>query len=128
MNDPLIFLDANVLLDIILPERPRLALVQQFLADTPAVAISALSVHLAVHFGQKAGLQRSGIEATLAPLLILPINGEAVQWAFANVEGDDFEDALQVAAAVQNGCQKFVTSDVALARRYHSFIDMKLLA
>ncbi len=123
-NDPLVFIDASFLLDVILPNRRRYELAKKFLAKEPSLAISSLSVHLAVHFGKKYSLSPSDVRNTLAELKILPIDATTVNWAFEHMIGGDYEDALQVACAVLGECQEFVTFDRSLAKNYSRFIKV----
>lgn len=125
---PLVFIDTNVLLDVLLPDRPRFVLASQFISNSPSLAISALSVHLAVHFGKKFHLQPDNIKTAIELLAVLPIEQTTLQWAFTNLQNTDFEDAIQVACAVLSGCSQFVTSDVALAKNYSQFINVQLLS
>lgn len=120
-------IDANVLLDVILPNRPRYDFVSKYLKTEPGISISALSVHLAVHFGKKFSLAPDEVRSGLAELIIMPIDEQTVSWAFDKLQNSDFEDALQVACAVLNGCDTFVTFDKQLAKAYSPFIDMKIL-
>jgi predicted nucleic acid-binding protein len=122
-----IFLDASIVLDMILPDRPRIEAVAEYLAGNTNAAISPLSIHLAVHFGKKHALHPAAIRSSLERLPILPLNQQAVLWAFDNLADNDFEDALQVACAVLGGCKTFVTADEKLAKHYGKFIDVKLL-
>ena len=48
----------------------------------------------------------------------LPINEADAQWAFAQFAGDDYEDALQVACSIRENCDKFVTLDKSLFKKY----------
>ncbi|MGH7158284.1 MAG: hypothetical protein ACREGD_04430 [Candidatus Saccharimonadales bacterium] len=57
-------------------------------------------------------------------LPVLPEDGHA---AFKRLEGNDFEDALQVACAVREGCKRFVTLDGGLAKKYKPDIKIDLL-
>ncbi|HUS25846.1 MAG TPA: hypothetical protein VMY99_00665 [Nevskiaceae bacterium] len=50
-----------------------------------------------------------------------------VAWAIKYRQNDDFEDALQVACAVLEGCKEFITLDARLANSYGRFIEMRVL-
>ena len=54
----------------------------------------------------------------LDDFIVLPINNNDVSWAFDNLQGNDFEDALQLACAVNSECDNFVTLDQSLIKRY----------
>ncbi len=51
--------------------------------------------------------------------------GYSVAWGYAREElaavalDKDFEDCLQLAVAVRNGCRQFITFDQKLYKKYH---------
>jgi predicted nucleic acid-binding protein len=120
-----VFLDANILLEVLLPGRPKAALAAEYAQDETVV--SPLSAHLYVHFGKKEGFPVGVLTRQLALLNYASLGGEEVQWAITNCQDDDFEDALQVASAVISNCEQFITLDKSLAKKYQKFISMKTL-
>jgi len=126
----MVFLDANVVLEITLKDRPRFEQAQQFLETlTNDTAISILTVHLLMHFGRKQGIADELLENVIGENELLSITPEDYVWASLNERGKDFEDALQVATAIRNGCKSFITFDVTLAKAYESCpIEMILLS
>jgi predicted nucleic acid-binding protein len=126
----MVFLDANVVLEIVLKDRPRLEQAQQFLGTlTDDTAISVLTVHLLMHFGRKQGITDKLLENVIGENELLSITPEDYVWASLNERGKDFEDALQIATAIRNGCESFITFDAALARAYGDCpIEMVLLS
>ncbi|HUS25845.1 MAG TPA: hypothetical protein VMY99_00660 [Nevskiaceae bacterium] len=50
------FADANILLEILLPDRLKAAAAKQALLESTRLKISPLSAHLYVHFGKKGDL------------------------------------------------------------------------
>lgn len=126
MPNELVFLDANVLLELILRKRRLTAVVQQFIHENQTV-ISPLSAHLAFYFGQKDGLQKEYIFEILKNFQYTEFGANEVMWAMENCQDNDFEDALQVACAVLNGAKLFVTIDKKLAKKYQQFINIQLL-
>jgi predicted nucleic acid-binding protein len=44
-----------------------------------------------------------------------------------NFKGDDFEDALQVACAIREGCNNLVTLDGSLSKKYAQYIAIDLI-
>ena len=126
-NNP-IFLDANVLIEVILARRQAPA-ARAFLAENSSnLHISALSAHLIVHFG-KSIVELPVLRKFLADYTILPLMDADFDWAFNNIRGDDYEDALQLAVAIRSGCYKFITLDKNLAKIYQDLpsISVKLL-
>jgi len=126
----MVFLDANVILEITLKDRPRFEQAQQFLETlTDDTAISILTVHLLMHFGRKQGSADELLENVIGENELLSITPEDYVWASLNERSKDFEDALQVATAIRNGCSSFITFDATLAKAYKGCpIEMVLLS
>lgn len=120
-----LFLDANVLLEALLPARQRAAVAHNYIRKEAVV--SPLSAHLYVHFGKKDGFSVGVLTNNLTLLSYTSFGGDEIRWAIANRQSNDFEDALQVACAVLGSCDQFVTFDGPLAKRYGQFIKMTVL-
>jgi len=120
----MVYLDANILIETILPGRPLAREVADRLdqIDTD-IAVSVLTVHLVYHFGRKYKVPDDVLEDVLSPNLILALTPEDYQWAKINEKGRDFEDALQVACALRNGCASFMTIDKPLAKSYQPLLS-----
>lgn len=115
----MVFLDANVILEIILKDRPHFNQAKMFLeATSDDTAISILSTHLIMHFGRKEQVGDALLESVIGENELLSITSEDYVWAVMNEEGRDFEDALQLATAIRNGCETFVTFDSGLVKAY----------
>lgn len=124
----LTFIDANVLLETLIPGRKYLDQAKTALAEGQGqTAISPLSVHLFVYFGRKEGFPLDDLLSIAKEHWITSFGSEQVEWAVRNRQDNDFEDALQVACAVLHGCTSFVTFDGPLAENYGRFIDIRLL-
>jgi predicted nucleic acid-binding protein len=121
------FLDANVLLELLLPGRAKTAAARQLVAHASGIVISPLTAHLYVHFGRKGGVSIHKLLQDVGRYNYTAFGVREITWAVANRQNDDFEDSLQVACAVLHGCARFVTLDAALAGKYRNLIDMKLL-
>lgn len=123
------YVDANVLFDIILPGRKRYESAKRSVIGASSVAISTLSVHLCVHFASKVSLKISDVKKMLDNFEIFSLTLEDTDWAFNNVRDNDFEDALQIAVAIRNGCTRFITFDKKLYSTYNSLptIEIELL-
>lgn len=120
-----VFLDANILLEVLLPGRRKTALAEEcFLQEA---IVSPLSAHLYAYFGTKEGFPIEVLTKQLALLKYANLGDDEVRWAITNCQDNDFEDALQVACAVTSGSELFVTLDKSLAQKYQKFIDMKVL-
>lgn len=125
MPDRPVFLDANVLLEIIL-DRPRQKVARETVKrHAGSSAISALTGHLVVHFG----LSRTDmpvLRAFLADYQVLALEPSDFEWAFTNARNPDFEDALQLAVAIRNGFGQFLTFDKKLFETYKSLPTIKI--
>lgn len=111
--------DANVILETLLPERPKVAAVEQSLAGK-TVHISMLTVHLAYHFGKKEGYSLAEIKSSLEGYEVLDLTREDYQLATHLVQNNDFEDALQLAVALRSECDTIMTLDREFARTYRA--------
>ena len=120
-----VFLDANILLEVLLPGRQKAALADRYVQNEAVV--SPLSAHLYAYFGTKEGFSIETLTKQLALLNYTKLGDDEVRWAIANCQDDDFEDALQVACAVISGSELFVTLDNPLAQKYQKFIKIKVL-
>jgi predicted nucleic acid-binding protein len=119
-----LFLDANILLEIIL-SRPNEKLARELLEkQDEEVYISALTAHLVVHFGQPI-VSLPILRGFLADYTVLELTNTDFEWAFSNTRNKDFEDALQLAVAIRNGCTQFVTFDKTLATTYSDLLTIK---
>ncbi len=122
----MIFVDANVLLEVI-QKRIHADICEQYLSNNKEKAISTLTLDLVMYFVERDKLPWQSVKTFLESFSWLPIIESDAQWAFANFNGDDFEDALQVACAVREVCKGFVTLDKALAKKYANTIPIELL-
>jgi predicted nucleic acid-binding protein len=123
-----IFLDANVLLEIVLGRDKEVAARKFIESNDENLCISTLTAHLVVHFG-KSIVTLPVLRKLLADYTVLSLDNADFEWAFTNIRGADFEDALQIAVAVRNGCSELVTFDKNLASTYRHLpsIRTKLL-
>lgn len=128
MPDKLIFLDANVLLEILLA-RKNDKIARRFIQNNAGhLAISTLTAHLVVHFGTKV-VDLPVLRQFLGDYYMLEMTYMDFDWAFNNARSNDFEDALQVAIAIRNGCNEFATFESQLFKVYKDLptIKVKLL-
>ena len=112
-----IFLDANVLLEIILGRGSEAVARKTLEVHQGNLFISSLTAHLIVHFG-KALVDLPVLRQLLSDYIILSLEGTDFEWAFTNLRNSDFEDALQIGVAVRNGCTDFLTFDKDLYKAY----------
>jgi predicted nucleic acid-binding protein len=117
------FVDANVLLEVLLHLRPKRAQAEKALKQADAATISPLVAHLYVYFGQKEGHPLKDLLEDLESYFMVPLTAQHVSWARINHQDQDFEDALQVGCALTEGCDTFLTLDARLAKNYSQFIN-----
>ena len=125
VNDK-IFLDANILLDILFDRANYSVAKDYILKNDGFLHISALTAHLVTHFGLKI-LELNVLNKYLADYYIEDLTAQDVEWAFNNVRNDDFEDALQLAVAIRSNCQEFVTFDKTLFTAYKDLATIKVV-
>jgi len=120
-----VFLDTTILLEVILhrqnEDKAREAL-KQHAGD---IHISTLTAHLIVHFGKKI-VSLATLKNFLSDYTLLSLEKIDFTWAFSNVRGDDFEDALQLAVAIRHGCENFLTFDSGLYEHYKNLPNIKI--
>ncbi len=120
------FVDANVLLEVIL-RRTRATICERFLGNNEDKAISTLTLDLVMYFVERDNITWQPVKTFLESFNWLPIVEADVQWAFAQFRGADFEDALQVACSIREGCNKFATLDASLSKKYSDVLTVDLL-
>jgi predicted nucleic acid-binding protein len=121
-----VFLDANVLLEVLM-DRPRKSDVRKYLLKYEgSLFVSALSAYIVYYIGIKVA-DLPALQAFLSDYEILPTQGANFEWAFQNARNSDFEDALQVATALKNGCDLFLTLDKKLASAYGNLPSLKVV-
>lgn len=119
------FVDANVLIEI-LESRSKQGQAIGALRQTPGkLYISTLTCHIVGYVCTKR-LGLPLVEKALADFNKLSLAPDDVAWAFANILGNDFEDALQLAVAVRNGCRTFITLDEQLHRTYKDLTQIRI--
>lgn len=118
----MIFLDANILIELIVPGRAHYKQVRELINEYDDAVTTTLSAHLAWHFGRQAGVPDDLIAGIVEPCRLIAVTSKDYYWARQNEEGQDFEDALQVAVAIRSGCEIFVTLDRSLSKRYRQHL------
>ena len=120
-----VFLDTNILLEIILERNGQSIAKEYLLKEEASLNISALSAHLVMYFGQKK-VTLPILRQFLGDYTILSLEAGDFEWAFANIRNNDFEDALQLAVAIRNGCTSFITFDKPLVEAYKSLTSISV--
>lgn len=120
-----VYFDANVLLEII-SQRTNVALARREIrAAAGRRCISTLTGHLAIYFGGKS-LKLATLQGFLSDFEMLSLTAEDFEWVHSNIRNNNFEDALQLAVAIRNGCDTFITFDKELYQTYKSLPQLKI--
>jgi predicted nucleic acid-binding protein len=123
-----IFLDANILLELLLPGRAKTKECEQFLQSYKGqFVISSLSIHIAYYYCKKQGYSISQVDSFISDFEIASVGRDEYLLAIKLVKGDDIEDALQVATSISNDCNDFLTIDKQLAKTYSQNTNIILL-
>lgn len=120
-----VFLDANILLDLLLDREKSTAAKEYIIKNDGKLYISALTAHFVMHFGLKL-FEQSVLRKYLNDFYIEDLTAQDVEWAFNNARNNDFEDALQLAVAIHSGCDTFATLDAVLYKNYKSLPTIAL--
>lgn len=124
----MILLDANVVLELLIPGRPQKTRVANWLTGSrDELCISMLSVHLALHFGLKEKLTIQDIRDFLASYPKIALLPEDYSAAMQFLRDKDHEDALQLATAERIGCSNIVTLDQKFASTYKHRISFTVV-
>lgn len=123
----MICVDANVLIEIILRRKSATACRNYIDSTKEDLAITMLSLDLAMYYAESNKLALGPVEQFLRLFVWLSIVDTDAAWAFQYFKDDDYEDALQIAVAIREGCSTFVTLDKSLAKKYSKVIPIDLL-
>ncbi len=119
-----VFFDANIVLESLLNRKFK-PQTDKLIKATPARYISALSAHLVMYFGIKV-YNKQILNQFLNDFVILPLT----QDEFIKAQKDsyaDFEDALQMATAINNSCNRFYTLDKKMRTHYKNQTDTRVI-
>lgn len=125
----MIVVDTNVIVEI-LEKRDKLPAVLDYLKQNKdeEAAISTLTLSNVFYLLESRKVDVFTIEPLLRSYKVISVTDEDADWAFIQYKGKDFEDALQVAAARREACSAFVTIDKQLAKKYDTFLPIKLIS
>jgi predicted nucleic acid-binding protein len=114
----MLFLDTNIVLDLVSPRPPFTVIAQKFFSRCQRLNIelyvSALSIpninYLLTKVADKKMAKR--VLLNFKPLInILPLNDKIIQLALAS-DFDDFEDAIQYYTALEHSITTLITRDL----------------
>jgi predicted nucleic acid-binding protein len=110
-----LLIDINVLLDVVLEREPWVASAAQLLsavesnrADGYVAGHTITTVHYVVSHGRNRNAAGAAVSDLLRIMDVIPIAREDLQYAIG-LSMSDFEDAVQVAAALKIGAHYIVT-------------------
>jgi len=129
------FADTNILLDLILENRPNNPLANKLFSAAQAgcleLFITSQSIIDAVYSARKCGMDFNAFKPILQQLRsfvkILAIDEIDLLWAESNHSGD-FEDDAQYASAYNGVCDYFITRDKQLFKRNSSICPMTVIS
>jgi len=114
-----LFLDTNILLDVLGQRDPHYAPAARLLAEiekkgakATVSAISFNNIHYIMRKVSGAAKAREAVVSMSAAFAIVPLDAAVIQEAI-NMTMSDFEDAIQYVSAVHAGAEYFVTRDEA---------------
>jgi len=122
--------DANILLEL-LENRKRSEQVYGAIVATRAqghvLSISTLSLSHAFYLAEAHKVPMSRVERLTKEYKLYDVIVSDAHWALDHYKGKDFEDALQIAAAIREKCSMFMTLDASLAKKYSKYLNIKLI-
>lgn len=123
-----LFLDTNILLELLLPGRQKTKACEEYITSFKGVVvISVLSVHIVHYFSKKQGHSIEQTNAFLSAFEVFALNRDDYAEALRIVSDNDLEGALQISVACKAECGIFLTLDKKLANRYSKNIKIELL-
>lgn len=123
----MIIADANVVLELLLPGRAAAKVVADYVSRQEAIHVTVLTCHIVWYFGRRDGIDDELIKATLGLFKVAEDEPADYYWALKNERGRDFEDTLQIAAAIRSGADTFVTLDADLVKAYQGYTTMRII-
>lgn len=122
-----IFLDANVLLEILFDR--TLAAECKSIASDPSneYAISVITVHIVWYMAEKYKIQTRLIDDLLSVWVILPVTAQTIQISRNRYDGKDFEDCLQASCAESGNYDEIITIDKHFQAHSHTELPVTVL-
>jgi predicted nucleic acid-binding protein len=125
----MIVLDANIVLEVLEERRycQEVLAALDRLAGQDRPAVSVLTVSHSFYLAEAHKVPLARVEKLIRTFTIFDVLSKDVNWALAHYQAKDFEDALQVAAAIRHKASVFMTLDSALAAKYQKFLKIGLV-
>jgi predicted nucleic acid-binding protein len=122
-----LFVDANVILEILLSRRLAPQCTTLLKDVSQQYAISALTVHIVWYMAEKYNLDQNKVDDVLAGWEILPITTTGVALARLRYGNKDFEDCLQAASAEEGNCDQIITIDKEFKKYSRTALPIKIV-
>ncbi len=124
----MLVLDTNIVMELV-EERLRAKTVLRALNlyGNEPLYITTLTVSTAFYLAEAHKFDVLEVERVVTRCSVIDVDAADVDWALAHYKGKDFEDALQIAAALRQKCTVFMTLDAALAKKYGKFLTIELI-
>lgn len=121
-----LFLDTSIVISILTQDLflPQIA---KEIAKYDSLWISSMSYLFAFNKARKLGLNSSEIYQELDYYKVSTVDSDTIKKAQEICLDTDFEDALQVASALDIGVVDFLTHDQRQAKRYKNWLKIRLL-
>ncbi len=124
----MIVIDANIALEILELRRFYEAVLKRLAQhQDEQIAVSSLTVSTAFYLAERHKIPLGRVETFFEPCKIFSVTDVDVLWALAHYRGNDFEDALQVAAAIREQCDLFLTLDAGIAKKHGELLNIMLI-
>jgi|GEM_PF-1279431 len=117
-----LFVDANVLMEIMFGRSKMEQVLEVFHNPEYEFFISALTVHILYYFAEVEGIERSFVRKLVGLAFHLPVNEKMIVLAQQRYTSKDFEDCLQAACAELAGCNEILSLD----KKFHQNSGTKL--
>ncbi len=117
-----LFLDTNVVLELLF-KRQQVPILLPKLNEYEQVYISFLTVHIVYYFGKKIKLEDWELNFILSRFKVLNQGSTTYEIAKQICKDEDFEDALQLACAIENNIKNVITLDEKMKDLYKNYFN-----
>lgn len=117
------FLDINIIIDIII-QRSRAEKIQKLLKDYDLFINPSIIDTVYYMINKDSKIPNHVFRKAMGSYHICNVSGNTVELAFDIAAENDLEDALQVACALDNNVENFVTADRQIKKLYGKKINV----
>jgi len=123
-----LFIDANVLIEILLDRRLSQQCIQILEDTSQQYVISAVTVHIVWYIAERYNLNQNKVDEVLSIWEVLPLTAHNVKSARERYDGKDFEDCLQAVCAESGDCDLIVTIDKKFKQHSRTSLPVTLIS